>query len=209
MKLQDLLAILRLLRSSPHLCRNPKCPRFPPIGILPEECFVRIKEYIPTLFVDLKYATEDNFTNQVIYDFTEPVLRLGTVKKLAKVQETLLKKGYSLKIWDAYRPTEAQFRLWEVCPDPDYVSDPNKGFSNHSRGNTVDVTLVRADGSELEMPTGFDDFSALADRDYSDISGNALVNVQLLENTLKEEGFRCYWKEWWHYTDEISYPVEK
>ena len=48
----------------------------------------------------------------------------------------------------------------------------------------------------------------LADRDYSDISGNALVNVQLLENTLKEEGFRCYWKEWWHYTDEISYPVE-
>ena len=144
----------------------------------------------------------------MIYDFTEPVLRLGTVKKLAKVQETLLKKGYSLKIWDAYRPTEAQFRLWEVCPDPDYVSDPNKGFSNHSRGNTVDVTLVRADGSELEMPTGFDDFSALADRDYSDISGNALVNVQLLENTLKEEGFRCYWKEWWHYTDEISYPVE-
>ena len=78
--------------------------------------------------MDLKYATEDNFTNQVIYDFTEPVLRLGTVKKLAKVQETLLKKGYSLKIWDAYRPTEAQFRLWEVCPDPDYVSDPNKGF---------------------------------------------------------------------------------
>ena len=193
----------------PSSVPEPEMPTVSPDWDLPEECFVRIKEYIPTLFVDLKYATEDNFTNQVIYDFTEPVLRLGTVKKLAKVQETLLKKGYSLKIWDAYRPTEAQFRLWEVCPDPDYVSDPNKGFSNHSRGNTVDVTLVRADGSELEMPTGFDDFSALADRDYSDISGNALVNVQLLENTLKEEGFRCYWKEWWHYTDEISYPVEK
>ncbi len=171
------------------------------------EDLVDLPAYIPSLYIDLKYATEDNFTGQVVYDFTVPQLRYGTVKKLAEVQRSLLEQGYSLKIWDAYRPLSAQFALWEICPDPNYVADPNTGGSNHSRGNTVDLTLVTADGEELPMPSGFDDFSALADRDYSDVSDEAAGYARLLEEAMAAQGFRGYQKEWWHYTDSDDYPV--
>lgn len=168
---------------------------------------MRVADYIPTIVVELKYATEDNFTGQVIYDFSEAYLRYGTVKKLAEAQEALAEEGYGLKIWDAYRPVSAQFALWEVCPDPVYVANPNKGYSGHSRGNTVDVTLVTTDGGEVTMPTGFDDFSQLADRDYSDVPGEGADNAKMLENVMREQGFSCYFGEWWHFSDSKEYPV--
>ncbi len=170
---------------------------------------VTIRDYIPNIYIDVKYATTDNFTGQVIYDFSEPSLRYGTIKKLMKVQKELNKRGYSLKVWDAYRPIEAQLKLWEICPDPAYVSDPNKGYSGHCRGNTIDVTLVTADGKELEMPSGYDEFSALADRDYSDVSSAAAKNAELLESVMKKHDFKGYQAEWWHYTDTVSYRVVK
>ena len=168
---------------------------------------VDVRTYIPSLYVELRYAAEDNFVGTAIYDFTEPSLRYGTVKKLAEVQEELLELGYSLKIWDAFRPVSAQFRLWEICPDPNFVANPNKGHSNHSRGNTVDLTLVLSDGTEIPMPSEFDDFSPLADRDYSDVPEDAAENAMLLEQIMTAHGFRGYQMEWWHYADETSYPV--
>lgn len=174
---------------------------------VPDEEFVRVPDYIPSIYVELKYATEDNFTGSVIYDFTEAYLRYGTVKKLAAAQEALQEQGYSLLIWDAYRPRSAHFALWEVCPDPVYVANPVTGNSSHSRGNTVDVSLVTADGGELELPTGFDDFSALADRDYSDVTDPARENAQILENAMSAAGFEPYWGEWWHYSDSVKYDV--
>lgn len=168
---------------------------------------VLLRDYLPSVFVDLKYATTENFTGTVIYDFADASLRYGTVKKLAAAQAALLQEGYCLKIWDAYRPVRAQFRLWEVCPNPVYVANPNTGYSSHSKGNTVDVTLVRADGTEVPMPSGFDDFSALADRDYSDVSQEAARNAALLEQVLEQSGFIGYSGEWWHYSDATDYPV--
>lgn len=171
--------------------------------------FVRVQDYIPSLFVDLKYATTDNFTGKIIYDFTDAYLRYGTVKKLMCVQELLEDSGYSLKIWDAYRPVSAQFVLWDTCPDSAYVANPNKGYSSHSKGNTVDVTIVEADGTEVEMPTGFDDFSKLADRDYSDCTQESRINATFLQDLMIANGFEGYSEEWWHYTDVESYEVEK
>ena len=172
--------------------------------------FVLIREYIPDIVVDLKYATEDNFTGQVIYSFTEPYARYGTVKKLQTAQAMLAPLGYGLKVWDAFRPVSAQYKLWEVCPDPTYVANPNNGFSSHSRGNTVDITIIRLeDGSELTMPTGFDDFSAMANRDYSDCSQEARENAVLLEVIMTACGFKGYYGEWWHYTDETVHEVEQ
>ena len=89
-----------------------------------------------------------------------------------------------------------------------YVANPERGFSSHSRGNTVDVTLVLEDGSPVEMPTGFDDFSPQADRDYSDVPETAAAKARLLENAMAEQGFKPYAGEWWHFSDEDSYPVE-
>lgn len=170
--------------------------------------FVAVREYIPDMVVELKYAAEDNFTGQVIYDFQEAYLRYGTVKKLMAVQEELRGQKLSLKIWDAFRPVKAQFVLWEVLPDSTYVANPQKGFSSHSRGNTVDVTLVDECGQEIEMPTEFDDFTALADRDYSECSFEVTLNVLLLEQTMERHGFKGYWGEWWHFADTDVYPVE-
>lgn len=184
----------------------------PAPGTLPQpepDDFVPVAEYLPQVWVDLRYATENNFTGQIIYDFTDAYLRYGTVEKLAQVQAVLEEAGYSLLIWDAFRPVEAQFRLWEVCPDPVYVANPENGFSSHSRGNTVDVTLTDPDGNAVEMPSGFDDFSPLADRDYSDVSPEAAANAQLLEDVMTDCGFRPYSGEWWHFTDTDDYPVEE
>ena len=138
-----------------------------------DDDFVKVVGYIPDIVIDLRYATENNFTGQQIYAFSDVWLRYGTVKKLMLVQEELKQNGYGLKLWDGFRPPSAQFKLWEICPDPAYVSNPNNGFSSHSRGNTVDITLVDSHGKEQVMPTGFDDFSRLADRDYSDCGEEA------------------------------------
>lgn len=126
---------------------------------LEDRDFVNLTDVIPGLAVELRYAGEDNFTGQKIYDFEDAYLRFGTAKKLAAAAAELAEQGLYLKIWDGFRPVEAQFYLWEVWPDPNFVSDPTVGFSSHSRGNTVDLTLVNALGEEAEMPSGFDDFS--------------------------------------------------
>ena len=184
----------------------------PPVPVQPEpddEDFVNVKAYIPDIIVALPYSTDNNFTKQKIYDFSDAWLRYGTVKKLMKVQEELKQIDLCLKVWDGFRPPSAQFKLWEICPDPTYVSNPNKGFSSHSRGNTVDITLVYADGTELVMPTGFDDFSKLADRDYSDCSEEAADNAVFLEELMKKYGFKPYSGEWWHFSDTQSYPVDE
>lgn len=168
---------------------------------------VLIKDYIPTIRLDIRYATTNNFTGQIIYDTADTYLRYGTVKKLMAVQEELEAMGLSLLVWDAYRPTEAQEKLWSICPDPNFVSDPKNGFSGHCRGGAIDITVVTSDGEFLEMPSGFDEFTALADRDYSDVSVVAAENSQMLEDIMEKHGFSGYRKEWWHYSDTVSYPV--
>lgn len=171
--------------------------------------FVRVADYIPTIYQELRYATEENFTGRVIYDFRDAYLRYGTVKKLMAVSADLEEMGIYLKIWDGFRPVSAQFRLWEAYPDPTYVADPTKGFSSHSRGNTVDLTIVDANGVEFPMPTDFDDFSQKADRDYADCSQEQKNNAMILELIMEKHGFTGYAGEWWHYSDTDSYPVEE
>ena len=171
--------------------------------------YVLVKKYIPDIYVELRYATENNFTGVKIYDFTEAYLRYGTVKKLAQVQKELKQQGYSLKIWDAYRPFEAQQKLWEVYPDPNYVANPANGMKKHNLGGTVDITMVAADGSVISMPTEFDDFSLKADRDYSDIEDEeAVKNVMILQNAMENNGFTGYQGEWWDYSDTVEYEAE-
>lgn len=173
-----------------------------------DDVLVRVLDYIPEATQELMYATENNFTGQVIYDFSEAYLRWGTVKKLQLVSQDLAELDLYIKIWDGFRPVSAQFALWEVCPNPTYVANPTKGYSSHSRGNTIDLTLVDAEGRELTMPTGFDDFSVKANRDYSDCTEEEASNAQLLEILMEKHGFTGYFGEWWHFSDITGYPVE-
>ena len=170
--------------------------------------YVLVNKYIPDIYVELMYATDNNFTGVRIYGFTDAYLRYGTVKKLANVQKELKEQGYSLKIWDAYRPFEAQQKLWEVYPDPNYVANPANGMKKHNLGGTVDITMVAADGSVISMPTEFDDFSLKADRDYSDIEDEeAVKNVMILQNAMENNGFTGYQGEWWDYSDTVEYEA--
>lgn len=170
--------------------------------------YVLVNKYIPDIYVELMYATDNNYTGVRIYDFTDAYLRYGTVKKLANVQKELKEQGYSLKIWDAYRPFEAQQKLWEVYPDPNYVANPANGMKKHNLGGTVDITMVAADGSVISMPTEFDDFSLKADRDYSDIEDEeAVKNVMILQNAMENNGFTGYQGEWWDYSDTVEYEA--
>jgi len=86
-------------------------------------------------------------------------------------------------------------------PDSRYVVNPHKGFSYHSKGVTVDLTLVDFTGQELIMPSSFDDFSPLSNRDYSDVSAKQAANAQLLESIMIKHGFESIFSEWWHFTD--------
>lgn len=187
-----------------------EAPTQAPTEPRPDDALVRIRDYIPDIREELAYATENNFTGQKIYDFYNAYLRCGTVKKLAAVCEELKEQGLGVLIWDGYRPVSAQAALWEICPDERYVSHPATGSRSHCRGSAVDLTLICLEtGEKLTMPTGFDDFSALADRDYSDCDPEAAENAKLLEDVMKKHGFKPYSGEWWHFTDTESYPVEE
>lgn len=182
-----------------------------PVIIAPEPRdadLVRVCDHIPGVRQALAYATDNNFTGQPIYDFTDAYLRYGTVRKLAAVSAELAQQGLGILIWDGFRPVSAQQRLWDICPDPAYVSHPQTGKRNHCRGNAVDLTLVDLEtGETLPMPTGFDDFSALADRDYSECDPEAAANALLLETVMESHGLVGYSAEWWHFTDETAYDV--
>ncbi len=168
---------------------------------------VRVRDHIPNIYVDLPYATADNFTGVKMYDFKDAYLRYGTVLKLKAAEEQVEKAGYRIKILDAYRPAAAQFVMWEAMPDDDFVADPRRGFSKHTRGSTVDVTLVDREGREVPMPSPFDDFSGGAKRVYDKTEPEAKRNILLLEAAMEAAGFWPYVNEWWHFNDHDIYPV--
>ena len=110
--------------------------------------FTNIQKLDPEIIVDLKYATPDNFTGKVVYDFQTAIARTGTAKKLAHASKLVKDQGYRLKIWDAYRPVSAQKRLFEVYPDPKFVAKPNPNFS-HQKGVTFDLTLTQEEHYQI------------------------------------------------------------
>lgn len=171
-----------------------------------KETLVRVRDYIPDIYVYLPYATENNFTHRRLYDFKDAYLRYGTVLKLAEAQRYAAARGRSLLILDAYRPAAAQFEMWRALPDDDFVADPTRGYSKHTRGSTLDVSLVSADGRPVPMPSEFDDFNG-AKRDYSALTGEALYNIRLMETAMESAGFKPYINEWWHFNDTDLYPV--
>ncbi len=169
---------------------------------------VDITKIDSTIIVDLKYATADNFLGDTLYSANICLLRKEVAERLIKVHQYLKKQRLGLKIWDGYRLLSVQKRMWDILPNSNYVANPKTG-SNHNRGAAVDVTLVDAKGNELEMPTGFDDFSDKAGSDYAEVSAAALKNRMLLQNAMYRFGFKSIKSEWWHFNDKNikKYPV--
>lgn len=159
---------------------------------------VDLESYIPGIVIDLKYATEDNFTGQVVYDFDCCLLHEAAALQLAEVQAELQTVGLGLKVWDGFRPMAAQWKFWELVPDPRYVSDPAKG-GRHTRGTAVDLTLIDEEGRELAMPSEFDDFSEKAHQDYLGGTEEEASNRDFLRVVMERHGFTGLRTEWWHF----------
>ncbi len=163
---------------------------------------IEVNRVIPSITLDIRYATADNFTKHVVYPSAKCYLRQKTTLKLQRVQEELQTIGLGLKIFDGYRPKSIQKIFWSLVPDERYVADPQKG-SKHNRGAAVDVTLIDlATQQELLMPSAFDDFSKKAHRDYAAMNALEARNCKLLELIMVKHGFEPLPTEWWHFDDE-------
>lgn len=160
--------------------------------------FVRLKDLSPDFVYELKYATPDNFLKQAVYDCGECYLRKSTAEALVKANEAFKQLGYRIKLFDCYRPLSVQKKMWKILPGTHYVANPAKG-SKHNRGAAVDLTLVDAQGKELNMGTPFDFFGKEAHHTYTQHSKEVLENRKLLKDTLDKYNFKSIYSEWWHY----------
>ena len=175
-----------------------------------KEKFVNIKSLSNDFILDIKYATADNFLKQAVYDCGECYLREATAKALLAAQKEFVKRGYSLKLFDCYRPLSVQKKMWKILPGTHYVANPAKG-SKHNRGAAVDLTLVNlATGKELDMGTPFDTFSPRAHHTYTQLPKEVLDNRKLLKEVMDKYNFKSIYSEWWHYEyrPEMISPVE-
>ncbi|MCX6624170.1 MAG: D-alanyl-D-alanine dipeptidase [Acidobacteria bacterium] len=161
---------------------------------------VPIERVAPAVRLDIRYATANNFTHHKVYDRAACYLRPSTAAKLAAAEREIEALGYRIKVYDCYRPLAVQKKFWALVPDERYVANPAKG-SRHNRGAAVDMTLVAPDGTELAMPTPYDDFTERAHRDFQALPPEVLRNRALLERVMTKHGFLGMPTEWWHFDD--------
>lgn len=170
---------------------------------------VAVKDIDDSIMLDLKYASTDNFTGKKVYPVDVCLLQKETANKLANANEEFIKKGYRIKIWDAYRPVYVQQIFWDLVKDSRFVANPANGGSRHNTGAAVDITLTDMDGKELKMPSKFDDFSLNAYRNNSKMDAEAKKNMDFLTTVMKENGFVTIDTEWWHFEDSdfVKYKI--
>jgi D-alanyl-D-alanine dipeptidase len=167
-------------------------------------------ENVPGVVLDLRYATTNNITGKVLYPEAKAYLRQETIRKLRRVARKLEEEGYRLVLWDAWRPASVQRALWQAKPDGKFLTPPSK-ISRHRRGTSVDLSLADKEGKILEMPSGFDEFNAKADEDFSDVPKEAAQRARILRAAMFSTGFSGVPDEWWHYDlrDWADYePIE-
>ncbi len=150
------------------------------------------------LSFDIRYATPDNLTGRPVY--ARPVAMLVPEARTRLLQAVAMAAhlGLRLKIYDAFRPIEAQWALWNAVTDKRFVADPRTG-GVHPRGVAVDLTLIDAHGAELPMGAGYDEIAARSAHDSLEISAEALRNRAMLLGLMTACGWDNYRLEWWHY----------
>jgi D-alanyl-D-alanine dipeptidase len=169
---------------------------------------VEITEKLHGVVIELAYATPRNITGAPVYRNAICYLNEEAAGHLARAVSLAAPLGFRLKIFDAMRPTEAQWMLWNARPDPDFLADPRRG-SPHSRGAAVDLTLVDAAGTMLDMGTPFDAFTPLSHHGATGIGVAAQRNRMLLLGLMTAAGWDFYRNEWWHYQlfDARRFPL--
>jgi D-alanyl-D-alanine dipeptidase len=164
----------------------------------------------PAFDVDprIAYAGPDNFTGKPVYGRAACYLHADAARLLARAVALAAEIDLRLRIFDAFRPTEAQWVLWTHTPDPDFLADPRRG-SPHSRGAAVDLTLIDRSGRALEMGTDFDAFTPRSRHGARGVPAEASRNRHLLLGLMTAAGWDFYRNEWWHYQmfEARRYPL--
>lgn len=198
--------------------------------------FCYVHDVIEDVVLDIRYAGEHNFVGKPIDGYLAPyaVMTVEAADALKKAADTFREMGYRLKIFDAYRPQSAvkHFVRWSQDADdmkmqaefyPEYKTKSrivDEGYiarnSSHMRGSAVDLTLVDADGNELDMGTCFDYFGKRSWHGAKGLTQEQEENRELLKKVMEANGFRPFEQEWWHYrlknepfkTEKFDFPVQ-
>jgi len=165
----------------------------------------------PTLQLDVRYASADNFLRTPIYPEARVFLQRPAAEAVVRANAALRAHGYGLRLFDGYRPWYVTQLFWDATPSEmrDFVADPSQG-SRHNRGSAVDLTLYDLQtGLEVPMPSGYDDFSERAHPNFAGGTPEQRAARDLLRRTMEAEGFTVHDREWWHfdYRDWQSYRI--
>ncbi|MDO4889724.1 MAG: M15 family metallopeptidase [Coriobacteriaceae bacterium] len=189
--------------------------------------FVLLADYVPAIIQEIRYYSTYNFIGDRIDGYEEPcaLLTKEAARALKAVSNELIVHGYRLKVFDAYRPATAvkHFVLWGIedldlrmkpyfYPELDKAELFEKGYiakqSSHSRGSTVDLTLLdMTTGKEVDMGSPFDLFDEISHPDYQGITAKQYENRMMLRTAMMRHGFEPIYCEWWHFTlKDEPYP---
>ncbi len=185
----------------------------PPVenGIFRPADLVELTSLDPTIRLDIRYATADNFVHRPVYAEARAFLERPAAEALVRVHRTLRKDGYGLLVFDGYRPWAVTKAFWDATPEKKriFVADPSKG-SKHNRGCAVDLTLYDlATGREVDMGGAYDEMSKRSYVTWPGGGEKARAHRDVLRNAMELQGFFVYPWEWWHfdYKDWTEYPI--
>jgi len=201
------LALALVVFLSPALAQQPPVES----GPFRKPDLVELTKLDPTIRLDIRYATKNNFLGKAVYKQRRAFLQRPAAEALVRVNQTLRKQGYGLVVFDGYRPWAVTKVFWDVTP-PDkkiFVADPAKG-SRHNRGCAVDLSLFDLKTGELvKMPSEYDEMTERAHINYECATAEAKRLRELLRAAMSAEGFAVYEPEWWHYDykDWKEYPI--
>ena len=191
------------------------CQHRPPkeAGKFREPDLVEVAQLDPTIRLDIRYATTNNFLHRPVYADAKAFLQRPAAEALVRAHRSLRAKGYGIVVFDGYRPWSVTKIFWDSASEAErkieFVANPRKG-SRHNRGCAVDISLFDvATGQEVKMPSGYDEFSERAFPTYSGGTAESRALRDLLRSAMEAEGFTVYPAEWWHfdYRDWKAYRI--
>jgi D-alanyl-D-alanine dipeptidase len=164
---------------------------------------VDVAQYTDDIAIDMLFAKDGNILGDKIYDYEVCLLQKGTLEKLEKAAEIFKKDGYTIVIYDAYRPYSVTVELYKKYRNGEYVA-PIRFGSVHNKGAAVDMSLLDSNGMSIEMPSPIHTFNSSSNRNNKSMTRTAKANMNYMTKVMKKCGFDTIESEWWHFTDTKS-----
>ena len=169
---------------------------------------ININQFDSVFTYDVRYATDNNFLKQQVYDCEQCLLIPEVAAALVDANNEFCELGYMIKLFDCYRPVSVQKKMWKIFPNPGYVGNPYKSGSIHNRGAAIDMTIVKLDSTILDTGSDYDHFGKEAHIDHPH-NDTIVQNRKQLWSVMKKHGFSPIRTEWWHFNyDAKNYGLK-